>query len=88
MRDDGRAVLDRDWVRDARRQRHRHKQLRLVVAGTCEIAAPTVPRAEVVRDAAAAEPPSWATRSQALTHSHQRRAEFYPISARSDTTSS
>jgi AcrR family transcriptional regulator len=50
------AVLDRDWVSHARRQRDPTQQLRLVVAGACEIAARTAPIKEVVRDAAATEP--------------------------------
>jgi AcrR family transcriptional regulator len=50
------AVLDRDWVGHARRQRNPKRQLRLVVAGACEIAARTAPLKEVLRDAAATEP--------------------------------
>jgi AcrR family transcriptional regulator len=50
------AVLDRDWVGDARRQRNPRRQLRLVVAGACGIAARTAPLKEVMRDAAATEP--------------------------------
>lgn len=50
------TVLDRDWVSQARRQRNPKKQLRLVVAGACQIAARTAPLKEVMRDAAATEP--------------------------------
>lgn len=50
------AVLDRHWVSHARRQRNPKEQLRLVVAGACEIAARTAPIKEVMRDAAATEP--------------------------------
>jgi len=49
------AVLDRDWVSDARRQRNPTRQLRLVVAGACRIAARSAPLKEVMRDAAATE---------------------------------
>ena len=49
-------VLDRDWVSAARRQRFPKKQLGLVVAGACQIAARTAPLKEVMRDAAATEP--------------------------------
>jgi AcrR family transcriptional regulator len=50
------AVLERDWVSAARRQPTPRKQLRLVVAGACEIAARTAPLKEIMRDAAATEP--------------------------------
>ena len=50
------AVLDRDWVIHARRQRNPKQQLRLIVAGACEIAARTAPIKEVMRDAGATEP--------------------------------
>jgi AcrR family transcriptional regulator len=50
------AVLDRDWVTHARRQRNPKKQLRLIVAGACEIASRTAPIKEVMRDAGATEP--------------------------------
>jgi hypothetical protein len=50
------AVLDRDWVSDARRQRNPRRQLRLVVTGACRIAARTTALKEVMRDAAATEP--------------------------------
>jgi AcrR family transcriptional regulator len=50
------AVLERDWVTRARRQRDPKKQLRLIVAGACEIAARTAPLKEVMRDAGATEP--------------------------------
>ena len=54
--DEPRAVLEREWVNAARRQRNPKRQLRLVVAGACQIAARTAPLKEVMRDAAATEP--------------------------------
>ena len=49
------AVLDRDWVADARRERDAARQLRLIVEGACQIAARTAPLKDVMRDAAATE---------------------------------
>jgi len=63
------AVLDRDWVSHARRQRNPKKKLRLIVAGACEIAARTAPIKEVMRDAGATEP---AVRDL-VREDHQRR---------------
>jgi AcrR family transcriptional regulator len=50
------AVLDREWVSEARRQPDPTERLRLVVSGACEIAARTASLKEVMRDAAATEP--------------------------------
>jgi AcrR family transcriptional regulator len=50
------AVLDRDWVSQARRQHDPIRQLRLVVSGACQVAARTTPLKQVMRDAAAFEP--------------------------------
>jgi hypothetical protein len=49
------AVLDRDWVAEARREPDAQRQLRLIVGGACQVAARTAPFKEVMRDAAAAE---------------------------------
>jgi AcrR family transcriptional regulator len=63
------AVLDREWVTRARRQRDPQQQLRLIVTGACEIAARTAPIKEVMRDAAATEP----SVRDLVREDHQRR---------------
>jgi AcrR family transcriptional regulator len=63
------AVLDRDWVDQAREERDPRRQLRLVVEGAAQIAARTAPLKAVMRDAAAAEP---AVR-ELIHEDHQRR---------------
>lgn len=63
------AVLDRDWVERARREKNATRQLRLIVEGACLIAARTAPFKEVLRDAAATD-----TAARELTREdHQRR---------------
>jgi AcrR family transcriptional regulator len=63
------AVLDRDWVDDARAERDPTRRLRLVVEGAARIAARTAPLKEVMRDAAAAEP----TVGELIREDHERR---------------
>jgi AcrR family transcriptional regulator len=63
------AVLDRDWVDEARRERDPQRRLRLIVDGASCIAARTAPLKEVLRDAAATEP----TARQLIREDHQRR---------------
>jgi AcrR family transcriptional regulator len=65
------AVLDRDWVAAARRERNPKKQLRMVVAGACEIAARTAPLKDVIRDAAATDPAA----GELIRLDHQRRRQ-------------
>ena len=63
------AILDRDWVQKARREKNPTRQLRLIVEGACLIAARTAPLKEVLRDAAATD-----TAARELTREdHQRR---------------
>lgn len=49
------AVLERDWVTNARHEQDRGRQLRLIVEGASQIAARTAPLKKILRDAAAAE---------------------------------
>jgi AcrR family transcriptional regulator len=63
------AVLDRDWVADARREKNRRRQLRLIVEGASQIAARTAPLKEVLRDAAATE----AAARELIREDHERR---------------
>jgi len=63
------AVLDQDWVEDARRETDRGRQLRLVVEGASRIAARTAPLKEVLRDAAATE----AAARDLIREDHERR---------------
>jgi AcrR family transcriptional regulator len=62
-------VLDRDWVAKARREQDPRRQLRLVVAGACRIAARSAPLKEVMRDAAATEPAA----KELIREDHERR---------------
>ena len=64
-----RAVLDRDWVADARREPDARQQLRLIVEGACQIAARTAPLKDVMRDAAAAE----VAARELIRQDHERR---------------
>jgi AcrR family transcriptional regulator len=50
------AVLEREWVADARAERDAQRRLRLVVEGAARIAARTAALKAVMRDAAATEP--------------------------------
>jgi AcrR family transcriptional regulator len=63
------AVLDRDWVEAARREKNRRRQLRLIVEGASQIAARTAPLKEILRDAAATE----AAARELITEDHERR---------------
>jgi AcrR family transcriptional regulator len=63
------AVLDRDWVEDARREKNRGRQLRLIVEGASLIAARTSPLKEVLRDAAATE----GAARELIREDHERR---------------
>jgi len=63
------AVLDRDWVQDARREKNRDRQLRLIVEGASQIAARTAPLKEILRDAAATE----AAARELIREDHERR---------------
>jgi AcrR family transcriptional regulator len=63
------AVLDQEWVDDARREKNRDRQLRLIVQGACQIAARTAPLKEILRDAAATEPAARAL----IRVDHERR---------------
>ncbi len=63
------AVLDRDWVKDARREKNRDSQLRLIVEGASKIAARTAPLKEVLRDAAATETAA----RELIREDHERR---------------
>jgi AcrR family transcriptional regulator len=63
------AVLDQEWVDDARREKNRDRQLRRIVQGACQIAARTAPLKEILRDAAATEPAARAL----IRVDHERR---------------
>ena len=63
------ALLDRDWVSEARQHPDPRRRLAVVVAHASEVAARTAPIKQVMRDAAAADP---AVR-QMLREDHQRR---------------
>ena len=63
------AVLDRDWVDDARREKNRGRQLGLIVEGASQIAARTAPLKEILRDAAATE----AAARELIREDHERR---------------
>jgi AcrR family transcriptional regulator len=63
------AVLDQNWVEQARREKDPDRQLRLVVNGASRIAARTAPLKEVLRDAAATE----TTARDLVREDHQRR---------------
>ena len=63
------AVLDRDWVESARREKNRGRQLRLIVEGASQIAARTAPLKEILRDAAATE----AAARELVREDHERR---------------
>ena len=63
------AVLDRDWVDDARREKNQGRQLRLIVEGASQIAARTAPLKEILRDAAATE----AAARELIREDHERR---------------
>lgn len=63
------AVLDRDWVHDARREKNVDRQLRLIVDGASRIAARTAPLKEILRDAAATE----AAARRLIREDHERR---------------
>jgi AcrR family transcriptional regulator len=63
------AVLERDWVQDARHEKNRGRQLRLIVEGASQIAARTAPLKEILRDAAATE----AAARDLIREDHERR---------------
>ena len=63
------AVLERDWVNDARHEPNRARQLRLIVEGASRIAARTAPLKEILRDAAATE----AAARELIHEDHERR---------------
>jgi len=63
------AVLDQDWVKEARREQHRGRQLRLIVEGASQIAARTAPLKEILRDAAATE----VAARELIREDHERR---------------
>ena len=63
------AVLDQDWVDEARHEPDPQRQLRLIVDGASRIAARTAPLKEVLRDAAATEPAA----RQLISEDHERR---------------
>jgi AcrR family transcriptional regulator len=63
------ALLDRDWVNEARQDPEPRRRLAIVVQRASEVAARTAPIKEVMRDAAAADP---AVR-QLLREDNQRR---------------
>src|SRR6266852_7361627 len=63
------AVLDRDWVDDARREKNQGRQLRLIVEGASQIAARTAPLKEILRDAAATE----VAARELIREDHERR---------------
>ena len=63
------AVLDRDWVAEARREKNRHRRLRLIIGGATQIAARTAPLKEILRDAAATEPAA----RELIGEDHERR---------------
>src|SRR5260370_5511849 len=63
------AVLDRDWVENARREKDRGRQLRLIVEGASQIAARTAPLKAILRDAAATE----AAARELIREDHERR---------------
>jgi len=63
------AVLDQDWVDDARREKNRGRQLRLVVEGASQIAARTAPLKEILRDATATE----SAARELIREDHDRR---------------
>ena len=63
------AVLDQDWVNDARREQNRDRQLRLIIEGASKIAARTAPFKEILRDAAATETGA----RDLIREDHQRR---------------
>lgn len=65
------AILERDWVADAGRERDRRRRLQLVVEGACRIAARTAPLKEVIRDAAASDPEA----REVLRLDHERRRQ-------------
>jgi AcrR family transcriptional regulator len=50
------ALLDRDWVAAARRQRSARRRIESVVRQAAQVAARTAPLKEVMRDAAATDP--------------------------------
>lgn len=50
------ALLERDWVKQARRHPDPRQRLALVIQHTSQVAARTAPIKEVMRDAAAADP--------------------------------
>ena len=52
------ALLDRDWVKQASQHPDPRQRLALVIRHTSQVAARTAPIKEVMRDAAAADPPS------------------------------
>ena len=62
-------VLERDWVNDARHEKNRRRQLRLIVEGASQIAACTAPLKEILRDAAATEPAA----RKLIREDHDRR---------------
>jgi AcrR family transcriptional regulator len=64
-----RAVLDRDWVSDARREDNPGRRLRLIVQSTSTIAARTAPLKEILRDAAASEEAA----RELIREDHERR---------------
>ena len=63
------AVLDQDWVHDARRDKNQGRQLRLIVEGASLIAARTAPLKEILRDAAATD----AAARELTREDHNRR---------------
>ena len=63
------AVLDRDWVDDARREKDRGQKLRLIVEGASQVAARTAPLKEILRDAAATE----VAARELIREDHERR---------------
>lgn len=64
-------LLERDWVRQARRYRSGKRRLAAVVGGAAEVAARTAPLKEVMRDAAAADP----TVRSLIRDDHDRRRQ-------------
>lgn len=65
------ALLDRQWVTAARRQRNPRRRLAALVRGAARVAAQTAPLKEVMRDAAATD----STVRDLIRHDHERRRE-------------
>ncbi|MCA1783786.1 MAG: TetR/AcrR family transcriptional regulator [Dermatophilaceae bacterium] len=65
------ALLDREWVAAARRQRDARRRLAAVVRGAAQVAAQTAALKEVMRDAAATDPMV----RDLIRDDHERRRE-------------